>query len=194
MSFELELWDGEIHESVSKEIVISRLEELKGKEKKYLVIKKNFSSSLRIEIYGLNKFHLYVKKLHKIKQSVQPVSKNICKKLVLDFLSGNKNWNKGIRFTEIEPFEPKAEKEIPFKKRSLEELKDLERNSLVFLIGSLLISIGAGFYMYSKWNSMIDMDVRIYSFGMGGAIFGLGLFVYTIFDFLEIRDEINKKK
>ena len=86
MSFELELWDGEIHESVSKEIILSRLEELKGKEKKYLVIKKNFSSAFRIEIYNVDKFHLYVKKLHKIKQSVQPVSKNICKKLVSDFL------------------------------------------------------------------------------------------------------------
>ncbi|HCI69678.1 MAG TPA: hypothetical protein DHV30_03375, partial [Balneola sp.] len=148
MSFELELWDGEIHESVSKEIILSRLEELKGKEKRYLVIKKNFHSSLRIEIYGLNKFHLYVKKLHKIKQSVQPVSKNICKKLVSDFLGGNKNWDKGIRFTEIDPFEPKVEKEIPFKKRSLEELEDIERKSLVLLIGSLLISLGAGFYMY----------------------------------------------
>lgn len=98
MSFELELWDGEIHESVSKEIVISRLEELKGKEKKYLVIKKNFSSSLRIEIYGLNKFHLYVKKLHKIKQSVQPISKGICKKIVSDYLDGIKKWDKIYRY------------------------------------------------------------------------------------------------
>lgn len=97
----------------------------------------------------------------------------------------------GIRFTDIEPFEPDIKKEIPLKERSLEELEDLERKSLVFLIGSLLISIGAGFYMYSKWNNMIDMDVRFYSFGMGGAIFGLVFFVYTIFDFLEIRDEIN---
>jgi hypothetical protein len=194
MDFELELWDGKIQESVSTDIALSKLEELEGREKKYLVIRKNFSSSLKIEVYGLNKFHLYKKKLHKTKQSVQPVSKTICKKLVLGFLEGNRNWDKGIRFTDIEPFELKKEMEIPFNKKTLEELKDIERKSFVLLIGSLVASFSAAYYMYFKWNDMSNMDFRIYSLGMGGAIFGLGLFIYTIFDLFEIRKEIKNYK
>lgn len=170
------------------------IDKLDGREKKYIAFKKGRILFLRIESDAFKRIHLYRRSLNKIKQTVQPISKIVCKNLVSDFLEGKRNWYEGINFIDIEPFEPTQNYKIEEKEETLEELEGRERKTIVLAMSGVLVSILFGIYMYSRLDTMSTMNPKIYAILMGGIIGGPVLFIYLIFEVFELRKKIEKKR
>ena len=192
MDFELELWDESIIEFERKTEIYDLIDKLDGREKKYLSFKKGGVFFLRIECDPFKRIYLYRRSLNKIKQTVQPISKSVCKKLISDFLDGKKSWYKGLNFVDIEPFEPTELIKVEEIEEKPEELEEKERKTIVIAISGILVSVIFGFYMYSRLDNMSNMNPKVYAILMGGIIGGPILFIYLIFEVLEIRKKIEK--
>ncbi|MFV1884055.1 MAG: hypothetical protein ACMZ7B_06190 [Balneola sp.] len=194
MDFELELWDESIIELKNESEIFDLIDKLDGREKKYIAFKKGRILFLRIESDAFKRIHLYRRSLNKIKQTVQPISKTVCKNLVSDFFDGKRNWYKGINFIDTESFEPTQNYKIEEKEETLEELEGRERKTIILAISGIFISILFGIYMYSRLDTMSNMNPKIYAILMGGIIGGPVLFIYLIFEVFELRKKIEKKR
>lgn len=85
MNFELELNAGQRIQFQKKEQLLDIIDTLDGKERSEVSIYKGKIFFLRVESDPFKRIHIYRRSLNKIKQTVQPISKAVCKKLVSDF-------------------------------------------------------------------------------------------------------------
>lgn len=194
MDFELELNAGERIQFQKKEQVLAVIDNLDGKERSEVSFYKGKIFFLRVESDPLKRIYLYRRSLNKIKQTVQPISKAVCKKLVSDFLDGKRKWYKGVNFIDAEPSVSEKSYEIEEKEETLEELEDRERKTIVLAISGILVSVLFGIYMYTRLDTMSNMNIKVYAILMGGIIGGPVLFIYLIFEVFEMRKKIEKMR
>ncbi|MBO6523006.1 MAG: hypothetical protein JJ971_04210 [Balneolaceae bacterium] len=191
MNFELELNAGQRIQFQKKEQLLDIIDTLDGKERSEVSIYKGKIFFLRVESDPFKRIHIYRRSLNKIKQTVQPISKAVCKKLVSDFLDGNRSWYKGVKFIDAEPSVPEKNYEI---EDTLEELEGRERKTIVLALSGILVSVLFGLYMYSRLDTMSNMNLKVYAILMGGIIGGPVLFIYLIFEVFEMRKKIEKMR
>ncbi len=194
-SFRLELPDGTVTEPHSIEEVLKEVKDLNFKSNQVLNLQRGIKSKIRIEVNAFNRFHIYKHEIGKIKQTLHPLPKNILIKVVTLYLEGKLNWDKGIRYVEAESeVYIQLVKEEEIREVSDSELKERTKRTFLLVLGKLLISILLFFYMYSKWDTTIDMNSESFFYIMITMIGSFVFSIYTAFDLLEQVKELKKRK
>lgn len=188
--------DGSVIESISKELILGRLEQLEFKNNRELIISRSSKGSIiKIEITQFRRFHIYRSGINNPKQTKQPLPKSIFLDIISKYLDGDLNWYKGAKFINAEPEGYiKPEKEITLQEIDDEELDYTTRGTVIFGIVALLASIVSFIYMYGRWDNMWDMNEKFFFLLMGIIIGGPVYFIYSIFDFYEQIKEKKRRK
>jgi hypothetical protein len=169
----LELANGNVFEDPSTAQVKEALDLLVPGENNTLILYKSPTSTLRFVTPHRSRYYIYVENVNTYKQSMQPVSLHMAKRIAEDFAKGKRRWHNGIRFEEsfrgAEGVEKPKLEELNVKQLELRK-KRVERGLLI-PVGFTLVS-AIGLFILEMWFQALAV------LGFGLLIIFLGVRVW----------------